>query len=50
MVTALDSDDCRRQGMEAGADAYFCKPFDPDEVIGTLVRLLDERGGNGSSS
>ncbi len=50
MVTALDSDDCRRQGMEAGADAYFCKPFDPDEVIGTLIRLLSERSGNSGSS
>ena len=42
MVTALDSEDCRRQGLEAGADAYFSKPFDPTEVIQTLLRLLGE--------
>ena len=41
MITALDSDDCRRRGFEAGADAYFTKPFDPDEVISTLRRLID---------
>jgi len=40
IVTALDSDDCRSQGMEAGADAYFCKPFDPQEVVDELLRLL----------
>jgi DNA-binding response OmpR family regulator len=40
MVTALDSDDCRRRGYEAGADAYFAKPFDPDEVIATIQALL----------
>ncbi|MCE5276497.1 MAG: response regulator [Planctomycetaceae bacterium] len=41
MVTALDSEDCRRQGLEAGADAYFAKPFDPDEVVQTLRNLID---------
>jgi DNA-binding response OmpR family regulator len=41
MVTALDSEECRRRGFEAGADAYFTKPFDPDEVISTLRRLID---------
>lgn len=43
MITALDSDDCRRRGMEAGADAYFTKPFDPKEVVQT-IRLLMDRG------
>ena len=41
IVTALDSEDCRRRGFEAGADAYFAKPFDPDEVISTLRMLLN---------
>ncbi len=44
MITALDSDDCRRRGFEAGADAYFSKPFDPDEIVSTL-RLLIGRNG-----
>lgn len=40
MLTALDSDESRRRGFEAGADAYFCKPFDPDEVARKLHDLL----------
>ena len=47
IVTAMDSDDCRRLGVQAGADAYFPKPFDPDEVIATIYRLLAGRGHDG---
>ncbi len=41
MITALDNEECRLQGMAAGADAYFGKPFDPDEVIAAVRRLID---------
>ncbi len=40
MLTALDSDECRRMGFSSGADAYFTKPFDPDEVVSTLCSLM----------
>jgi two-component system response regulator CpxR len=40
ILSALDSEDCRRRGFELGADAYFAKPFDPDEVIQTLQNLI----------
>jgi len=43
MITALDNEDCRRRGFEAGADAYFGKPFDPDEIISTLRMLIGTR-------
>ena len=43
IVSALDSEDSRRRGFECGADAYFAKPFDPDEVIQTLQSLLKPR-------
>jgi two-component system OmpR family response regulator len=50
LVTALDSDDCRQRGYEAGADAYFSKPFDPDEIVAALQRLLaGEEGTNGGN-
>jgi len=40
MITAMDSEDCRQKGLDAGADAYFTKPFDPDQVISTLAVLI----------
>ena len=40
ILSALDSEDCRRRGFETGADAYFAKPFDPDEVIQTIQNLI----------
>jgi DNA-binding response OmpR family regulator len=40
ILSALDSEDCRRRGFETGADAYFAKPFDPDEVIQTILDLI----------
>lgn len=48
IITALDSEECRRRGFEAGADAYFVKPFDPDEVVRALWELI--RHSNGSAS
>ncbi|MDP6636467.1 MAG: response regulator [Phycisphaerae bacterium] len=44
MITAMDGDDCRQKGLEAGADAYFTKPFDPDQVISTLTVLIGTNG------
>ncbi len=40
IVSALDSEDCRRRGYEVGADAYFTKPFDPDEIVSAIQRLI----------
>ena len=44
ILSALDSEDSRRRGFECGADAYFAKPFDPDEVILTMQSLLHPEG------
>jgi putative two-component system response regulator len=43
MLTAMDSDECRQRGFAAGADAYFIKPFDPDEVIKALQVMLAKK-------
>ena len=45
IVTALDTEDCRQLGYEADADAYFTKPFDPEGVVETILRLINERNG-----
>ena len=49
LLTALDSEECRRRGFDAGADAYFTKPFNPDEVVSTLQSLIRDarRPGRG---
>jgi len=44
ILSALDSEDSRRRGYECGANAYFAKPFDPDEVISTTQSLLRPEG------
>ena len=41
ILTALDAEDCRTLGFQAGADAYFSKPFNPDEVVETLLNLIN---------
>jgi DNA-binding response OmpR family regulator len=43
MLTALDSEDCRQRGFACGADAYFVKPFDPDEVVQKLQSLIERK-------
>lgn len=46
MITALDAEDGYRRGVEAGADAYFLKPFDPDELIAKVRELLRRQNGS----
>ncbi len=42
LITAEGSEDVARQALRAGADDYFPKPFEPDELLATLARLLNE--------
>lgn len=41
MLTARGEEEDRLLGLDLGADAYLVKPFDIDELVGTLKRLLD---------
>jgi DNA-binding response OmpR family regulator len=36
MLTALDREEHRRQGIQCGAQGYIVKPFDPDQLIDTI--------------
>ena len=40
MVTARAQAADRQAGQDAGVDAYLTKPFDPDELVATVLRLL----------
>ena len=40
LLTARGQAYDRQQGLEAGADEYLTKPFDPDELLETARRLL----------
>ena len=44
MLTALSETDRRIQGLEAGADDYIAKPFDPRELVLRINNIL-KRGG-----
>lgn len=44
MLTALSETDMRIKGLEAGADDYLSKPFDPRELILRISSIL-RRGG-----
>jgi DNA-binding response OmpR family regulator len=44
LLTALDSAVDRTRGLDAGADDYLGKPFDPDELLARIRALL--RRGN----
>jgi two-component system phosphate regulon response regulator OmpR len=48
MLTALSETDSRITGLEAGADDYLPKPFDPRELILRVNNIL-RRGGPSST-
>lgn len=44
VVTAFTDIFTRKKAMEMGADGYFPKPFDPNELKETVNRLADSTG------
>ncbi len=45
MLTAKGQDADRQRGIEAGADAYVTKPFDPDGILETARQVLARSSG-----
>jgi CheY-like chemotaxis protein len=44
MLTALDDDDSRRRGWDAGAAAYLTKPFEPNALVAELQMAMADAG------
>jgi two-component system chemotaxis response regulator CheY len=40
MLTTESSMDRKREGKEAGATGWIVKPFDPDQLVATMKRVL----------
>ncbi|MHC2086468.1 response regulator [Methylobacterium sp. Leaf86] len=40
LITAFASEDVERRALQAGIRKFLAKPFDPDELIAELERLL----------
>ncbi len=49
IITARDRPAHRIAGLDAGADDYVVKPFDPDELIARIRSQLRRRDGRGSN-
>lgn len=49
-LTARGMTNDRIQGYDAGCDAYLPKPFDPDELVAIVTRLLKQRAAAKVSS
>ena len=43
LLTALDSESKKLEGIKSGADAYITKPFRPDYVLTRILKLLEQR-------
>ena len=41
LLTAKGQETDRQKGLEAGADEYIFKPFDPDAVLYKAIKLLN---------
>lgn len=50
MLTTLDRDEHRAQGLECGAREYLTKPFDPDQLIKTIQDTVNGNGDCNSNS
>lgn len=44
ILTAMDSDRTRRQGLACGAAEYVTKPFDPEALMEIMARLARHEG------
>ncbi len=46
MITAMNESSSIERGYRSGANAFFIKPFSPDEIVQTLRQLLAVTGNS----
>ena len=49
IISALDDPDSRRRAAEAGASAYYTKPFSPIALLKEIERLKTQASGGSAS-
>jgi DNA-binding response OmpR family regulator len=45
ILSALDPETTRKRALASGADAYFSKPVDTEELMDRMTHLVDDRAG-----
>jgi DNA-binding response OmpR family regulator len=50
ILSALDPESTRDRALAAGADAYFCKPVDTEELMDCMVQVVNARDGAGDQA
>ena len=50
MITSRTAEKHRRYAQEIGVDVYLGKPYNEDELLGTLQRLIGARAANMAGS
>ncbi|MDB5354588.1 MAG: two component transcriptional regulator, winged helix family [Phycisphaerales bacterium] len=45
ILTALDNEESRRQGVQCGVSDYLTKPFDPNRLLDALTKHANGRNG-----
>jgi DNA-binding response OmpR family regulator len=49
ILSALDPEIARAEALARGADAYFSKPVDSEDLLNCMARVVSERGDMGGN-
>lgn len=49
VITGMDSPETRDEAFQLGANGYFTKPFDPEELLALMKQIVENRKLKGRS-